>query len=124
MGTSIRENSTSVIEDLIKNGPSYNVWQSVRIAESYVKKILGKEDNIGLEQNGINFQPYERYEYPHSDIKQVIFENNKFTFILTFLGLYGINSPLPRCYHEQVDFQQRILGPGKVPLQNFLDIFI
>ena len=45
------------------------------------------------------------------------------TFVLTFLGLYGINSPMPRCYTEQVDFQQRILGPGQVPLQNFLDIF-
>jgi len=39
------------------------------------------------------------------------------------MGLYGINSPLPRCYHEEVAVQQNVHGPGEVPLQNFLDVF-
>lgn len=46
-----------------------------------------------------------------------------FRFVINMLGLYGVDSPLPRCYHEEVSFQQRTHGTGKVPLQNFLDIF-
>jgi type VI secretion system protein ImpH len=123
MGIDIRENSSSVINDLVKNGPSYNVWQAVRIADNYVKKLFPGRDDSVFEQTGLSFQPFEKYEYPPSDIKSVHSEDGKINFILTFLGLYGINSPLPRCYHEQVDFQQRVLGRGQVPLQNFMDIF-
>src|SRR4030042_3332844 len=121
MGTDIRENSSSVIDDLVKNGPSYNVWQAVRIADSIVRKA-NKGDLIS-EQVNLKFRPYEKYEYPPSDIREICYNEGVITFVLTFLGLYGINSPLPRCYHEQVDFLQRILGEGQVPLQNFLDIF-
>jgi len=123
METDNRENITSVIDDLVKNGPLYNVWQATRVADNYVKKLHPKRDDSLFEQTGIRFRPYEKYEYPPTDIKSVSFENDEVTFILTFLGLYGINSPIPRCYVEQVDFQQRILGAGQVPLQNFLDIF-
>ena len=123
MGTDTGKNSSSIVEDLVKNGPSYNVWQAVRIADSIAKKTFPKQNDLLPEQNGLKFRPYEKYEYPPSDIKKVINEDGTLTFVLTFLGLYGINSPLPRCYHEQVDFQQRIMGVGQVPLQNFLDIF-
>lgn len=123
MGTDTGKNPSSIIDDLVKNGPTYNVWQAVRIADSFVKKIYPKRDDSLFEQTGLKFQPYEKYEYPPGDIRRISYEDGVFTFVLTFLGLYGINSPLPRCYHEQVDFQQRILGTGQVPLQNFLDIF-
>jgi len=123
MGTDTRENSTIIIDDLVKNGPAYNVWQATRIADSYVKKLYPKRDESIFEQTGLRFRPYEKYEYPPTDVKNISFENNEINFVVTFLGLYGINSPLPRCYVEEVDFQQRILGAGQVPLQNFLDIF-
>lgn len=123
MGTDNRKNLTNVIDDLILHGPNYNVWQAVRMADSYVKKFYPDKDESHFDQSGISFRPYEKYEYPPGDIKSVRFEDNVFEFVLTFLGLYGVNSPLPRCYHEQVDFQQRIIGGGDVPLQNFLDIF-
>lgn len=123
MGTDNRENTAAVIEDLVNNGPLYNVWQAARVADSYVKKLHPKRDESIFEQTGIRFRPYEKYEYPPTDIKNIKFENDEVIFLVTFLGLYGINSPIPRCYVEQVDFQQRILGAGQVPLQNFLDIF-
>ena len=43
MGTDTRKNSSSIIDDLVKNGPEYNVWQATRIADSYVKKLFPKE---------------------------------------------------------------------------------
>ncbi len=123
MGTDTRENTAVIIDDLVKNGPAYNIWQAVRIADSYVKKLYPKRDESIFEQTGIRFRPNENYEYPPTDIKSITLGNDEINFVVSFLGLYGINSPMPRCYVEQVDFQQRILGSGQVPLQNFLDIF-
>ena len=123
MGTEIRRNTSGLKDDLVKNGPSYNVWQAIWIAENITKKDNPNRKDYLLEQTGLKFRPFEKYEYPPTDIKSVSYDEGIFTFILTFLGLYGINSPLPRCYHDQVDFQQRTIGAGDVPLQNFLDIF-
>ena len=123
MGTDIRRNTSGLIDDLVKNGSSYNVWQAIWIAENITKKDNQNRKDYLLEQTGLNFRPYEKYEYPPSDLKSVSIDKGILEFILTFMGLYGINSPLPRCYHDQVDLQQRIFGTGEVPLQNFLDIF-
>jgi len=118
-----RRNTSGLMEDLVKNGPSYNVWQAIWLGENITKKDNpGRKDYL-LEQTGLNFRPNENYEYPPRDIRSITYQNGVITFILTFMGLYGINSPLPRCYHEQVALQQRLLGTGEVPLQNFLDIF-
>ena len=115
--------SQKLIEDLIINGPAFNVWYAVWIVENISKKLHPDRKEYLLDQAGIKFQPYESYEYPPKDIKSISFENDIFTFVLTFMGLYGINSPIPRCYHEQVAIQQRTFGAGEVQLQNFLDIF-
>ncbi|MCZ7610527.1 MAG: hypothetical protein M5U17_10225 [Ignavibacterium sp.] len=48
MGTDNRENTAAVIEDLVNNGPLYNVWQAARVADSYVKKYILKEMNLFL----------------------------------------------------------------------------
>jgi type VI secretion system protein ImpH len=123
METESRRDTSGLIADLVKDGPSYNVWQAIWLGENITSKFHPERKDYLLEQKGLNFRPDDRYEYPPKDIKSVSFENGYMTFVLTFMGLYGINSPLPRCYHEQVAFQQRILGIGDVPLQNFFDIF-
>jgi type VI secretion system protein ImpH len=116
-------NSAGLIEDLVKNGPSYNVWQAIWLGENLTAKVNPDRKEYLLDQKGMKFKPDDRYEYPPRDIRSVSFEDSTMTFVLTFMGLYGINSPLPRCYHEHVAFQKRIMGEGEVPIQNFLDIF-
>lgn len=123
METGIGRNTSGMIEDLVKNAPSYNVWQAVWIGENLTRKEHPARKDYLLDQSGLKFRPDERYVYPPNDIRSISYENGNLNFVLTFMGLYGINSPLPRCYHEQVALQQRILGSGDVPLQNFLDIF-
>jgi type VI secretion system protein ImpH len=118
-----RRNTSGIIEDILQKGPEYHVWQAVLLSE-----IITRKDNPGrkdylFDQKGLKFSPYQYYSYPPSDIKSVSLEDNEIKFVLSFLGLYGINSPLPRCYHEQIVFQEKILGEGSIPLQNFLDIF-
>ena len=123
MGTDNRRNPSSVIDDLVLYGQQYNVWQAIWIAENISKKEYPDRKDFLLEQTGLQFRPSEKYEYPASDLKSVSYEDLTFKFVITFMGLYGINAPLPRCYHDQVDLQQRVIGKGEVPLQNFLDIF-
>ncbi|MGE5679636.1 MAG: type VI secretion system baseplate subunit TssG [Bacillota bacterium] len=123
MGSENRRNTTGIIGDLLKEGPSYNVWQAIWLGENITKLTHPLRKEYLLDQEGLKFRPYEKYEYPPKDINSICYENEEMTFILTFMGLYGVNSPLPRCYHDQVAMQQRLLGKGEVPLQNFLDIF-
>lgn len=112
-----------MIEDILKNGHEFQVWQAVWLSETVTKKDNpGRKDYL-FDQAGLKFRPYQYYSYPPTDIKSVLSEDKELEFVLTFLGLYGINSPLPRCYHEQIVFQEKILGEGNIPLQNFLDIF-
>jgi type VI secretion system protein ImpH len=123
MGTEVGRNTSDLIDDLIKNGPSYNVWQAVWLGENITRKDNPSRKDYLLDQTGLKFRPYDVYIYPPRDINSISYDNGTLTYIITFLGLYGTNSPLPRCYHEQVAMQQRLLGTGEVPLQNFLDIF-
>jgi type VI secretion system protein ImpH len=115
--------SNNLIKDLVKNGPTFNVWYAVWIAENITKRLHPNRKDFLLDQEGIKFRPFEKFEYPPRDIKSILFDDDTITFVLTFMGLYGINSPVPRCYHHQVAIQQRTVGEGEVPLQNFLDIF-
>lgn len=123
MGTGNRRDTTDLIEELTEHGPSFHVWQAVWIGENITKALTPDRKEYLLEQKGLKFHPSEKYEFPPRDIKEISYSDDTLTYVLTFLGLYGINSPLPRCYHEQVSNQQRTLGANEVPLQNFLDIF-
>lgn len=123
MESGSRRNTISIIDDIVKHGPEYHVWQAVWLSEIITKKDNPKRKDFLFDQLGLRFRPYQYYIYPPRDIRTVEYENGEMKFVLNFLGLYGINSPLPRCYHEQISFQEKILGEGNIPLQNFLDIF-
>ncbi len=116
-------NTSGIIRDLIQDGPSYHVWQAVWLCELITKRKFPNRKDFLFEQTGIKLRPHENYEYPPKDIRAVKFKEDEVEFILNFLGLYGINSPIPRCYHEQVAIQLRILGEGNVPLKSFYDLF-
>ncbi|HSP87562.1 MAG TPA: type VI secretion system baseplate subunit TssG, partial [Ignavibacteriaceae bacterium] len=108
MAADNRRNANSLIEDLVKNGSSYNVWQAVWLAENITKNENPNRKDYLFDQAGLKFRPSENYEFPPTDIKSIYHFNGELSFVLTFMGLYGINSPLPRCYHEQVAMQQKI----------------
>lgn len=123
MGTELRKSFTRLIEDLEKDGPAYNVFYAIFLCETISKTLYPDRDDEKLAQTGLEFRPYEMYVYPPKDIRSFEFKNDVMYFVMNFMGLYGVNSPLPRCYHEQVALQQTLHGPGQVPLQNFYDIF-
>ncbi len=117
------KNFTRLIEDLQKHFGEYSVFYATYLCEMLRNQKFPERDAEKFEQVGIDFRPFENYIYPPSDIRSFTYESDKMNFVLNYLGLYGINSPLPRCYHEQVAIQQEVHGSGDIPLQNFLDIF-
>ena len=124
MGTELGKHVDRLIADLEKHGPEYHVFQAIFLAERARQlRSGGQRKNDALDQAGLQFRPCEMYVYPPKDIRAFAHKDGVMTFVLNFMGLYGINSPLPRCYHEQVALQQSSHGAGEVPLQNFFDIF-
>lgn len=123
MEAGARKDFARLIEDLETNGPLYSVFQAIYLAEKLSKAVHSDRDDEKLDQKGLRFRPYEQYVFPSRDIHSFEWKDETMSFVLTFMGLYGIDSPLPRCYHEQVAQQQSIHGSGNVPLQNFLDMF-
>jgi predicted component of type VI protein secretion system len=98
MDTQDRKNLTSLIQDLEKNAPEYNVFYAIHIAEKISKIIHPDRDDSIFDQKGLRFRPYENYIFPPKDIRAFEYSDEIMTFVLNFMGLYGINSPLPRCY--------------------------
>jgi type VI secretion system protein ImpH len=123
MDTDTGKDFARLIEELGKRAPEYSVFQAIYLAEKLSKQIHPDRDDDRFDQKGLHFRPYEYYVFPPKDIRRFEYENGIMTFILNFMGLYGVNSPLPRCYHDEVASQQNVHGAGQVPLQNFLDIF-
>ncbi len=122
MGTERGQDFDRVIADLEQHAPHYNVFQAIYLAETASQKHVARKD-FGFDQTGLHFRPHENYVYPPTDLRSFELHNGVMKFVLNFMGLYGVNAALPRCYHEQVAMQQSAHGAGEVPLQNFLDIF-
>ncbi len=85
MATGDRRNTPRIVDDLLRNGPSYHVWQAVWLSENITKKSNPNRKDYIFGQAGIKFRPHQNYEYPPRDIKSVSFDNGEITFILTFL---------------------------------------
>lgn len=123
MAAEAGKNLAGLIGDLEARGPEFNVFQAIRIAETASRAAHPDRDDSKCDQQGLSFHPYEQYVFPTRDIRSFSRSPDLMTFVLTYMGLYGIDSPLPRCYHEQIALQQGVHGPGNVALQNFLDMF-
>jgi len=93
---------------LIKKKPNaFSVFQLKNIADFLNYKII--------------FKPNESLGFPAADIHQIQVDENKktFTVIVNFMGLYGVDSPLPTFILQKAAEQSE---RGK-KLRIFLDIF-
>lgn len=123
MGSGLGENFTRLIADLEKNGPSYSFFYAMFLAEKAMDKLHPKRNKRLFESKGLKLRPYEHYVYPPRNIRSFRYDEGQMTFVLNFMGLYGINSPLPRTLHEEVSAQRSTYLEGEAPLQEFLDIY-
>ncbi len=123
MGTETGHSFTRLVNELERRAAEFNIFQAIYIGDRAGKLLYPERNDGKFEQTGLKFRPYEMYVYPPTDLRSFSYDNGSMKYVLNLMGLYGVNSPLPRCYHEQVAVQQTVHEEGEVPLQNFLDIF-
>ena len=123
MGRESGQDLSALMADLSANAASFSVFYAIHICETLLKEEHRGTNWDMFEQKGIAFRPYEHYVYKARNIQAFTADDEVMRFVIGFLGLYGGDAPLPRCYHDQIVTQQGIHGKDEVPLQNFLDIF-
>jgi len=109
--------SNQILARLRKDGDQFDFFQAVWILE----RILGRKSGDRSEPSnpGIRIRPHSAQVFPPSDVKSVETTDGGARMTVTFMGLYGIGSPMPDGFDGGIakDTEQ---SQG---LRDFLDIF-
>lgn len=88
--------------DLLKNGRRFSFMQAVRLLHSVTGKTMQDESVIG---RTVRVRPKLSLDFPDTDIetiREISSDPERFLLTVTFLGLYGVSSPLPTFYTEDL----------------------
>lgn len=117
MGTAARGKFPALIQDLLDHGPDYDFYQAVSLVETCCEGSLAPAGGLA---GPLKLRPAPEISFPAADIRRCRFDaQGRLDFELNFLGLYGVDGPLPHFFLETVAGQD---DPGKV-LRAFLDVF-
>ncbi|MBT7047742.1 MAG: type VI secretion system baseplate subunit TssG [Gammaproteobacteria bacterium] len=88
----------NIIDDIVENGEQYDFYQAVR--------LLNRLSSTGSSENKpeLTIRPDLNIDYPQSDIENVnkLEGGRGYEILTTFFGLYGVASPLPGYYTEEL----------------------
>ena len=113
-----------VLSRLFDQGHQFDFFQAVRLLEDLFAEAPGPGQGFELAQERIRFKPYDGLGFPAADVKKVslVDDGRKPPYgevMPTFMGLYGIDSPLP----SHVSNLLLNEADGESSLRDFLDIF-
>lgn len=96
---------TSNLEhDLLNNSTAYDYFQAVRMIGLLGRQLTKNENETSSVK--LNVRPELSFDYPSSDISNIHVvdgENGKeYSINTTFMGLYGVSSPLPAYFTEEL----------------------
>ncbi len=95
MATQSRRSTINIIEDIVENGEEYDYFQAVRLLNR-----LGEKQGKNID---LCIHPELNLEFSSSNISRVFkSSDNVYEMITTFFGLYGVSSPLPGFYTEEL----------------------
>ncbi len=109
-----------VENSLLKEGRSFSFFQVIRLLKLQARKN-GNPDPLSADNKSIYIKPELALNFPESDLESVTKreESEIYDVVATFLGLYGVASPLPTFYTE--DLLDEELEARSVQ-RDFLDI--
>ncbi|MBU2862302.1 type VI secretion system baseplate subunit TssG [Reinekea forsetii] len=114
MEPSIRQQN-SVLEDILKNGHRYHFHQLLYLLEQLIPQGIGDSFD-----RRIRIRPDTSLAFPAADVRAVnTLPGQRYEVVARFMGLYGVDSPLPQYFLDDVTANDEA---GK-RLQSFLDIF-
>ena len=106
MENGTRYQYTDLTIRLIKDGKQFEFFQLLRLL-------------FKIPDQSLKFQSARLRQFPTSDIQNIIHDNHSLTVCLSFMGLYGVDSPLPH-YITDLTVKNNQLAET---FRNFLDIF-
>lgn len=111
-----------LFDTLFKQGYSFDFFQAVRLLELWIADEQHSAEAGGLFDSCIRFKPHSGLAFPASDLHGVTLlteQPPRAEVTATFMGLYGVDSPLPVYFYDQIS----AAAERTRPLRDFLDIF-
>ncbi len=114
MATETRREAAALKKSLLDNGHRYGFYQAYRLLRLLAQTEGGNESELRIKpQLSLGFQ--------ESDINRIVERQaGGFDLTVNFLGLYGVSSPLPTFYSEDLIDDAHEERHGQ---RDFLDIF-
>src|SRR5512146_1022934 len=111
-----------VIARLFREGYMFDFFQAVRLLERFFPEGKSPGEAVDIAEEQIRFRPHNGLAFPATDVRGVehlegVQERARIT--ATFMGLYGIGSPLPVYFYDSVATETE----ESKPLRDFLDMF-
>jgi len=100
MADTCRRPVINIEHDLLENGDSYGFYQAVKLLNKLVQSKPGAQGS----QPRLRIHPELGLDYPQSDVAGIDRDTETGDYELTarFFGLYGVSSPLPGFYTEEL----------------------
>lgn len=115
MASDARQQAADLTRRLLERGDRYSFFQAFRLL-----RLLAMREGLG-EQEAIRVRPRLGLGFPQTDLNGIEeLEENRYRITANFLGLYGVDSPLPTFYTEDLLNEQ---ADGQAVNREFLDIF-
>jgi type VI secretion system protein ImpH len=108
-----------IYADLFKTGYRFDFFQAVRLLEAYFPNAPAPGTSANPASERVRFRPYAATVFPSSDVRSVTLGEDGADVMVTFMGLYGVASPLPVYLYEDLATE----AEDTIPLRDFLDIF-
>ncbi|BCE02869.1 type VI secretion system baseplate subunit TssG [Marinicellulosiphila megalodicopiae] len=110
MACKIGGSTINIIEDLQENAEEYDFFQAVKLLNRYQEQKKSVEPTtrtrrrrVATKAAKLKIRPDLSLDYVDSDINDVIVDDEGNIELTTnFMGLYGISSPLPAYYTEEL----------------------
>jgi len=107
---------------LFDEGYRFGFYQAVRLLEAYMDKAPPVGETTRTAEERVWLRPHPGQGFPATDVRSVhppSEEEPRAVVTSTFMGLYGIASPLPTALYEPVSDDSKTINP----LHDFLDVF-
>jgi type VI secretion system protein ImpH len=113
MAAETRATTDAVKALLLTNGEKYSYFQAIRLLRLY-------DRHTGLNQENLRVRPRLGLGFPENDIERIeATPEGGYRITANFFGLYGVASPLPTYYTEDLIEEER---EGHQVTRDFLDI--
>ncbi|MBD2792980.1 type VI secretion system baseplate subunit TssG [Xenorhabdus sp. 42] len=110
----------TLITQLKDKLPLINFYRFCQLLESIQPEQPGLGSTVHPHDDPIRFRPHPGMGFPVSELKAIETEpGDKPSIRTTFLGLYGVESPLPPSYVDDIAQQRE----GHEAVMDFLDLF-